>query len=209
MENIKTHFKYTKYGADLNTGEIYDIETGEKYTNTRLLNGYIFTSFNGMPVHRFIWECGNGPIDKKVEIDHIDSDKLNNKLSNLQCVSISDKRKKAYKLRKDNFASKAHKLRREIKAINVDSDDFYTFSSKSQCAKHFKISPALVYLVCEQKNNNKSANTYLGKFKFEYTEDKENRIKIPDGRIGKKYPRNPPSNNKDNTDDQVNIKAPC
>ena len=38
-------------------------------------------------VHRLIWEAFNGEIDASKEIDHIDSNSLNNKLSNLRCVT--------------------------------------------------------------------------------------------------------------------------
>lgn len=38
-------------------------------------------------VHRILWEMANGPIPKGIEIDHIDRDKGNNRLSNLRLAT--------------------------------------------------------------------------------------------------------------------------
>jgi len=40
--------------------------------------------------HRLVWEAFNGKIPKGLEIDHIDHDKHNNKLSNLRLVTHSE-----------------------------------------------------------------------------------------------------------------------
>ena len=50
----------------------------------------------------------------------------------------------------------------------------------------------MVYLICENKNNVKRANTNKGKMRFEYIDDKDisNFIIIPDHRIGKTYNKN-------------------
>ena len=36
--------------------------------------------------HRVVWELHNGPIPEGMQIHHIDGDKLNNDISNLECV---------------------------------------------------------------------------------------------------------------------------
>ncbi len=40
--------------------------------------------------HHIIWEAVNGPIPDRCEIHHIDENKQNNDLENLQLLSISD-----------------------------------------------------------------------------------------------------------------------
>lgn len=64
-------------------------------------NGYHhFSKSNGYRnpqqtlVHRFIYEYFNGPIPPGLEVDHIDGDRLNNRLDNLQLLSAKDNARK-------------------------------------------------------------------------------------------------------------------
>ena len=45
-------------------------------------------------VHRFVWEAFNGPIPKGMTIDHINGDKTDNRLSNLQLLTPSQNNSK-------------------------------------------------------------------------------------------------------------------
>ena len=76
-----------------------------------------------------------------------------------------------------------------FKSINIDTNEIYCFNYKNQCGKYFGISAALIYLIVENKNMVKTANTNKGKVIFEYIDEKdvENLIKIPHGRTGKSY----------------------
>ena len=49
-------------------------------------------------LHRFIWEAFNGPIPNRLTIDHIDGDKLNNRLENLQLMSHEDNIRKGHQI---------------------------------------------------------------------------------------------------------------
>ncbi len=55
-------------------------------------HGYcVFTPTSGPGrFHRFIWEAFNGPIQDGLTIDHIDGNKVNNRLENLQLMSHED-----------------------------------------------------------------------------------------------------------------------
>ena len=56
--------------------------------------GYYYNSTHGkIYMHRYVWEYYNGPIPKNHEIHHIDFDRSNNDISNLQLMTKSEHRK--------------------------------------------------------------------------------------------------------------------
>lgn len=61
-------------------------------------SGYVAVKFSGREfrLHRIVWEAFNGKIPDKMEINHIDGDKKNNRLDNLECVTRSQNLKHAY-----------------------------------------------------------------------------------------------------------------
>ena len=56
-------------------------------------SGYYGNSTLHISMHRYVWEYYNGPVPKNCEIHHIDQDKSNNTISNLQCLTKSEHRK--------------------------------------------------------------------------------------------------------------------
>lgn len=56
--------------------------------------GYRVLQINGknLRAHRIIWEMHNGKIPKGIEIDHINHDRLDNRLENLRLVTPSENR---------------------------------------------------------------------------------------------------------------------
>ena len=201
MENIKLHPIYRNFGYDVDKNLIIraDNNTYPKVQDKSKYNGsdlYLYVSVVNNEkqktylLHRFIWECCNDLIPKGYEIDHINHDKHDYNITNLRCVSISQNRKNRDHTNIINIAKNAHKMKRSIKAINKDNkSEFYCFRCKSQCAKYFNISPAMIYLICEHKNNAKYAHTIKGIFYFEYIDEHliTNLIIIPDSRLDKKH----------------------
>lgn len=77
--------------------------------------------------HRIIWFMFNKCLDKTKIIDHIDSDRSNNKIKNLQEISKSENQEKRTKLREDqSWASSG------IKNISISSD-------KSKITVHYTL----------------------------------------------------------------------
>lgn len=192
---FKIHPIYRNYGYNLDTNEIVHIPTNKNIKQRPCSSEYLqFMASDGstqktMFCHRFIWECCSDVIPKGYEIDHIDKDKTNNKITNLRCITISENRRNRDHTNIVNMAKNAHKLKRFIKAINVNTNEFNCFKSKSQCGKYLNTSPAMIYLICAKKGLYRHANTIKGKYKFEYIDEKdvENLINIPHGKLGKTY----------------------
>jgi hypothetical protein len=96
---LKPHPVFTTYASDID-GNIYSLKFNKvrqisKVAHTR---GYQqFCIHNGFPkmylVHRFVYECHNGMIKDGLQCHHIDHDKHNNSLDNLQVVDQLDNMK--------------------------------------------------------------------------------------------------------------------
>lgn len=69
--------------------------------------GYLITSIKGKKyrVHRIIYEMHHGPIPEKLEIDHIDGNRLNNKIENLRTVTARENCQNT-RLRSDNTSGR-------------------------------------------------------------------------------------------------------
>lgn len=91
--------KKVEYYCDWD-GNIYSklLSTGEfKMIIPNINNkGYLdISQLKHYLVHRAVWEAIFGPIPEDLTVDHIDSNKLNNKITNLQLLSRRDNVKKA------------------------------------------------------------------------------------------------------------------
>lgn len=82
-----------------------------------------------MYVHRFVWETFNGKIPFGMEINHINEDKTDNRLENLECITQTENiRKRSYN--KLNM-EKAEKIREEYAA--KESITFAKLAAKYDC----------------------------------------------------------------------------
>jgi hypothetical protein len=64
-------------------------------------NGYKILNLNGTQIeeHRYIWEQHNGKIPKGKFIHHINGNRMDNRIENLQCVTNSEHTKIHHKMR--------------------------------------------------------------------------------------------------------------
>lgn len=114
------------YGACLKTGQIYSFKSNRFLLEGSKGNkrfGYLYTSINGKPysVHNLIMSAQMGCTKQewrmlygKVEIDHIDGDKLNNCVENLRFVNRSQQ----YNERVKKLIGKGRRLGKET-ALNI------------------------------------------------------------------------------------------
>ena len=100
------HPIYTNFGAN-KYGQIYNKKTKRVSIGNLQSTGYmrITLTQNGKPLksfctHRLVYECINGPIPDGMQINHIDSNRQNNCIDNLELVTPSENLKHYYKTKK-------------------------------------------------------------------------------------------------------------
>ena len=99
-------------------GEVYS-ET-RKYKCQRYLNGYVYVNLNneGKYLHRLVWETFNGKIPEGMEIDHINTNRFDNRLSNLRLVTSSENKRNPITIEKykESNKGKPHTYEQRMKA---------------------------------------------------------------------------------------------
>ena len=103
-------------------------------------------------------------------IDHINNDKEDNRLCNLQLVTQQENCKKSAKNRDYTFVADNHKNKKCVKAINIGANEVSHYNSMYAVQQHLQINAGIVKMVCEGINNCKSGTSKKdGKsYKFEY-----------------------------------------
>ena len=174
------HPIYDLYAADQNGNIIHLIKKVPNKGSVKD-NDYSMTSVRKhgcrqkrVYVHRFVWECFNGDIPEGQVVDHINDDKQDNRLCNLQLMTQQQNCKKSAKNRDYKFAAKNHENRKCIKAANLTTKEDIYFFSMFAVQQHLGINAGIVKMVCEGLNNCKSGKSKKdGQFyTFEYIEQK-------------------------------------
>ena len=126
-------------------------------------------------VHRFIYECFNGVIPEGKVIDHINNNKEDNSLCNLQLVTHQQNCKKSAKDRDYTFVANNCKNRRCVKAINKNTNKVTYFNSMYAIQQHLGINVGIIKMVCEGLNNCKSGKSKKDGhyYTFEYIKKEE------------------------------------
>lgn len=106
------------------------------------------------PAHRLVWEAANGPIAPGLEINHVDGDKRNNQLANLEAVSASRNSLHAVKVllrppawsvsAKEGRTINGHSLRAE-ETIGRVVEDLRAGESTTVVAKRYDLDVAYVH----------------------------------------------------------------
>ena len=130
------HPIYDLYGADKN-GNIKNIVKKVPMKGNKNHSGYMMCCVRKHAqkgqktyfVHRFVWECFKGIIAEGKVIDHINEDKEDNRLCNLQLMTQQQNCKKSAKNRDYTFASENHKYRKYVKATNIETNEVSHYNS--------------------------------------------------------------------------------
>ena len=108
-------------------------------------------------------------------IDHINNDKEDNSLCNLQLFTQQDNCKKSAEKRDYSFAADNHKNKKCVKAVNIDTKEVLYFNSMYAIQQHLQINAGIVKMVCEGLNNCKTGLSKKDNcsYKFEYVEKED------------------------------------
>ena len=139
-EHYKSHPALTDYVANV------DGDVLKKSNHLQVLGSTTITGYNQLTLtttdgnkcykqrHVFVYECFNGLVPEGHEIDHIDNNKSNNKLSNLQCLSVNDHHKKTAKDYPKAAQKTKEKLSKPIIAINIKTKEETKYNSLTEAS---------------------------------------------------------------------------
>lgn len=166
---FRVHSVYDQYAAS-KCGKIVNIDREAILLGSPLNSNYLVcwvrakNTRKGKTVllHRFVWECYNGIIPDCLVIDHINDDKIDNRLSNLQLLTTKENNIKAGKNR---FARSQP---RPVVAINLTTSERHYFPSMNSAGRELGFVPKLVQLVREglRKTTRSKFDDY--RYRFEY-----------------------------------------
>ena len=144
------------------------------HKGNKMRNGYLIvgvrkhgqSGFKTYYIHRFAWECFYGIIPEGNVIDHINKNKEDNRLCNLQFVTQQQNCKKSAK-NCDN--------RKCVKATNINTNEESYYYSMYALNQHLGINAGIVKMVCEGINNCKSGISKKDgcSYIFEYIKEDE------------------------------------
>ena len=137
------HPIFTNYAASKD-GEILNVKTGrilKKSLNDKGYYHFIISDKNlskpkNYYIHRFEWECVRGVIPEGFVIDHIDSDRRNNKIKNLQLLTLAEN------IRKGN--------NKPITSFNIKNNKQKNYESITSASLELDISFSIISNICRK-----------------------------------------------------------
>ena len=159
-------YEVSDYGCvrSLRSGKILKIQLKRGYTYTSLTN----QKTKHFSIHRLVWEAFNCTIPEGMQIDHIDGDKTNNKLSNLRVVTPKENsnnpvtlervkesnRKKARNLEWREKMRKSKKRSTPVVQINIENNEVIrTWNTASEACRELGINNGNLSSCCHGKQN--------------------------------------------------------
>ena len=137
------HPIFTNYAASKD-GEILNVKTGRILKKNLITSGYYQFSVSDKKlikpknylIHRFEWECVKGVIPEGFVIDHCDSVRTNNKIENLQLLTL-----------KENVQKGRSK---PIKSFNIKNNVQKNYDSITSASVELDISFSIISGICRK-----------------------------------------------------------
>ena len=140
-------------------------------TPGRIHNGYMRVGLSrdnkltGKLVHRLVWEAFNGPIPEDKEVNHIDEDKLNNRLENLNLVTRRENCVWGTRVERQRKSMINGKLSKKVLQYDLDGNFIREWVSLSQIAREKGYSVGNISTCCHGLS--RTAYGYTWKYKKE------------------------------------------
>ena len=166
---FRVHPVYYQY-ATSKCGKIINIDLKNIILGNLDHSGYLHCSVRAkntkvrktVQVHRFVYECYHGIIPDSLVIDHINDERIDNRLCNLQLLTTKENCIKAGKNRITRSPP------REVVAINLTTGDRHYFSSMSCAGKELGFVPKLIQEICENRRRSTRSKFDDYWYRFEY-----------------------------------------
>ena len=159
------HPIFTNYAASKD-GEILNVKTGRILKKNLTDMGYYQFKVNDKKlikpknyyIHRFEWECVRGVIPEGFVIDHIDSVRTNNKIENLQLLTLVEN------IRKGNS--------KPILSFNIKNNTQKKYESITSASLELDISFSIISNICRKVKYYKTVISKKDgdRYKFEFLE---------------------------------------
>ena len=165
-----SHFLYNNYQAN----EFGDIRkcVGEDFVNikqTKTDKGYLIFNINGKSKssHRFVWECINGEIEEGCVIDHINTNRDDNRIENLRMCTYLENANNELTLQHLRNAITKNKGYKCLKIDKVTGDIVCWYPSISVAARETGADRSRIRRCCEHRQG---YYTCVG-YRWEYTNE--------------------------------------
>jgi len=188
--NKKKHPIYNLYASSVD-GKLIYIGKRILMTSTLEKNGYLRCSARKFGqvgqkrycAHRFIWECCNGLIPEGKEIDHMNDIRDDNRLCNLQLLTVQQNKKKAAEKRDYSFHKYNYQNKKRVRAISCITNEVVIFVSMSAAVKSLGIDAGTTRNVSEQHYGCKKGKSKINS--QSYDSNTRTKKKIQKSLIGK------------------------
>lgn len=169
------HPIYQNYYANIN-GDVYSYITNKKLKGMIKKTGYVELGLykddkcKYYLKHRFVWECFHGEIPRKLEIDHINRNKEDNRLENLRVVS-----------RRSNMFNTCYNTSIHVDILPEDAveiDEITTQFKKSFEFENYYYSPSTNHVYWKNKHEIIQLATYKNKISIIDIDNNRHNISI-------------------------------
>lgn len=172
LGNVKSLDRWGNKRKRLYKGKILTLKLPKstKRSNIGYLQAHLWKNGKGKyySVHRLVWTTFNGDIPKGLEVNHIDENKHNNRLDNLNLLTSKENKNWGTRNKRIADALKGRKrpleifekLRRPIEAVSENGTIVYRFVSISEAVRNGFSRTAIKACVNNRYWNNKGKNIY-------------------------------------------------